>query len=110
MKAAATEAEIDVYGSVAWTATVTGGDATIAEPAGGNGNGSGKVKITFPANTSKDNANTYTVTISTADAAVTTTAQQANTATSGLFMLLFIGCSNILPHRHRSYTTCAHNF
>ena len=81
VKAAATEAEIDVYGSVAWTATVTGGDATIAEPAGGNGNGSGKVKITFPANTSKDNANTYTVTISTADAAVTTAKSYTVTVT-----------------------------
>lgn len=72
VKAAATEAEIDVYGSVAWTATVTGGDATIVEPAGGSGSGTGKVKITFPANTSKDHANTYTLTIATEDAAVTT--------------------------------------
>lgn len=71
VRAADTEAEIDVLGSVAWTASVTGG-ATLAEPAGGNGTGNGKVKITFPANTSKDHNNVFTVTIATEDAAVTT--------------------------------------
>jgi hypothetical protein len=80
VRAADTEAEIDVFGSVAWTASVTGG-ATIAEPAGGNGAGNGKVKITFPANTSKDNNNVFTVTIATQDAAVTTAKSYTVTVT-----------------------------
>lgn len=80
VRAADTEVEVDVYGSVAWTASVTGG-ATIAQPAGGNGTGNGKVKLTFPANTSKDNNNVYTLTISTADAAVTTAKSYTVTVT-----------------------------
>lgn len=80
VRAADTEVEIDVYGSVAWTASVTGG-ATLAEPAGGNGNGTGKVKLTFPANTSKENSNTFTVTISTEDAGVTTAKSYTVTVT-----------------------------
>ena len=59
--AAATEVEIDVLGTVAWTASVSEG-ATVT-PA--SGTGAGKVKVSFPANEDPANGKEYTLTVST---------------------------------------------
>lgn len=72
VSAATTEVEIDVYGSVAWTATASAG-ATVAEPAGGLGTANGKVKVTIPANEDETGGKVYTVTIATEAAVATKT-------------------------------------
>lgn len=59
--ASATEVEIDVLGTVAWTASVSEG-ATVT-PA--SGTGAGKVKVSFPANEDPANGKEYTLTVST---------------------------------------------
>lgn len=92
VSAATTEVEIDVYGSVAWTATASTG-ATLADPAGGNGTANGKVKVTFPANEDENAGKVYTVTITT-EAAVTTksytvTINQGRAIAGGAIEVLF---------------------
>lgn len=83
VSANATEAEIEVLGTVAWTASVSTG-ATVA-PTSGTGNG--KVKVSFPVNTDQANTKIYTLTVSTtasvATKSYTVTITQAKAAAAG---------------------------
>ena len=67
--ATATSTQISVTANVAWTATVTGGNATLAGANGTtgttiNGNGNGTVGVSFAANEDTENAKEYKVVLS----------------------------------------------
>jgi hypothetical protein len=79
--AAGATVKVNVYGNVAWTASVTGG-ATIDSD---SGSGMGSFNVTIPENTDTEAGKTYTVTVSgTGVEAVTITITQSKKeATSG---------------------------
>ena len=87
--ASATEVEVDVYGTVAWTASVSAG----ANVAPASGTGAGKVKVSFPANTDQANGKEYTLTVSTtasvATKSFTVTIKQSKAPSSGQSVIEF---------------------